>query len=166
MSGDNSSSRSPLARVRARAWRLKRLPRVPLQARQQSTTSGSLATPSSWLTSGTTDCTWSAWKRQSVLRSSPRVQRSSQRSSALWDGPSLAHRGPRMPVGRRQVCCQHVTQTWSFTIFVFGSLAVEACARMTFEKYLLKPVKSHDCASHGGLELTNISILARFCNTF
>ena len=37
---------------------------------------------------------------------------------------------------------------------------------MTFENYLLNPMKSHDCASQGGLEFAKISILARFCNTF
>ncbi len=37
---------------------------------------------------------------------------------------------------------------------------------MTFQKYLLKPMKSNDCASRSGLELTNISIFVRFFNTF
>ena len=37
---------------------------------------------------------------------------------------------------------------------------------MTFEKYLLKPMKSHDCASQGGLEFAKISIFVRFYNTF
>ncbi len=39
------------------------------------------------------------------------------------------------------------------------------CLGMAFQKYLLKPMKSHDCASRSGLELVKISILARFCNT-